>query len=1419
MTETLVIGLGGVGIHACRRFLDRTAGSVPRGAGTSEPQILLLDTDRSVESLPGKRGLWLTASASVLDAAYRNPERFQAEWLNREVVRGQRSVEAGARGNRMLGRFLLLLPENRIAIRREIEGWLAATGGAGRKPDRRRVFVVASAAGGTGGGQVVDLGYLVQDVAAAHGVSVELRAILLLPPQSNLTFAPNTFATLTELHYFSDPFVRYRACLGEGDQVVESRLPPYRRVVLLTSQTVDGTILPVEALQEATAVFLMLACQADHGYWQAEQDQREGRIAAVDPDGNPQVFSTFGVAWVEYPEERLADAVYRNLVRRSLYPWLHGDFPISTKELPREAPLRDSEALVRLFIGADGTGQAPDALLRPIRTRLPWLHKAPVGQWRAVDQELEGALRQTIGKPPSGTDPGAGPMAERFAAIYAQVIGSLRAQTETWLKRDDLAFERVTRVLNEAATELRTHTDPIVAWGEAWEVTRSARRRILHVAQSTYRDPFLLFWKALALRRLALEYERTASQHAENQLRSQAAAYMRELRERLLDAVRTWAGRIGEMGAVFAGLSRSMADYEAAVLEDLRREDEAHRLALGQLRLPGAETPYVAHSSWNLPTAPPAEEAEAIRDLRQGWIESLVLRDDGLLAEPGRSIVDGVTDEVRDERLPWLLPPTFTPTLEGMEARYRNVTVRLDQELRTRMEPRLRRWLAASAYQRLAEQHESPLDLEYQLRRLIQGPGELPALDPPHSRPAGFPAEHGLVFFGETHLASLPPVLAQVVEAAARDRPLRVVPSHSARYLASLTEHAGFALSRCPAYFAVSDGFQETTRRGLDPLVHAFSRTDAPWVSATLVTHTALREAANVLFLALCWGLLRPLPSGEIPLPASMRAGRDSVTRIPLPSELDLAIRQLAGDAVALESLRTAVDRMLQARGPEWACLQLERVLRGEIPFPAVVPGADPGQRERLFRLSGLRAAARYEDLFDEFARTQTSRDLRWLRVGAIHCCPACGQELGREPEGVPGRCPRCREPLQAHLLRDPAVSDGFRRIPNPFVVGTPLEGGAPVFVGRGDIINQVRDRLIRPAQRTILILIGERRSGKTSALKQLQHRLEGDLTPIFVDMQGLTASDLSGFIWWLSWRMKEALEERGVTIQLPTFEAFSSGPPDYQFETVILPEVRRRLNGGRVLLMLDEFEVLAQRVMQGNFDSRAFDYLRHLMQHGEGIEFLFAGTHVLRQFAANYVTFLFNIGVFLQVDFLDRESALKLVQDPVAAAGVTYEPESLAVLLELAGAHAYFTQLFGFHLVERLNRVRRRNVTREDVEMVSGPVIAAAGAHLDHVWGQLTSADRLLLAFFVDHCARGEWLSEPMLVAAAVRDDSSLRPFLLRTAMDKLMSVGLLRDRQVAGEDGRLQRQFALTAEVYRQWVETQHSYHHLREEGLKWE
>lgn len=1419
--ETLVVGLGGTGARACLRLRERLEAAGPGAA--RRPLLLAVDTDRAVTAA-GPEGLLLSTTAAVLDAAYRQPERFHAGWLDREALRGTRfaaGAEAGVHGSRPLARFLLLLPENRDALRARLLAWLRH-----RPQAPHRLVAVAAAAGGTGGALLTDLAYLAQHAAAESGTALECRALVLLPPAGERAAGTSASgaatATLLELHYYSDPHTEYRAHLaGEGENPAPflTRAAPYRRVGLLSGGTRDGAPVALEEQVDRVAMYLVAAIAGDAGEWEQERTAREAAVQPVDADGNPQCFGTFGLEWVEYPEERLANAVYRNLLRRSIYPWLQGDEAATMAELGQAVPLRDPAALARALTGTREEN-ADDELLKPVRSRLPWLHRALPGQWHTMDRELNEAVAAAVGTPPGPTQPARGPLAERFRELRLEAVTELRSRTSALLHRDGVNLERVARLLNEAATQLRTTADPVAAWEEARDTVKAGKERILTTVAAVRRDPFVLGWRGLALRRLAAEYERLATAYAFHALRAAALPYLPELRRQVMEPMRAWAGRIGDLAAQLAQLARAMADYESALLERLRKDEEAHRLALGMLRLPGAETPYVANSSWHLPYCRPDEEAAAIADLRRGWRELLVDHPEGLLADPGRSQLDGSADARREERLPWMLPAAYAPPApsEAQQGAMRQALMRVDGMLRARLEDRLRTWLGGSAFARLAEQHRDPVQLEYELRRLVTAAGELPALEPPHVRPPGLPTEYAVVLLGEAkegHAAEAPAVLRMVVEAAGRERPTRVVRGRSPHLLAAAAEHPGFSLAHCPPFLHLEEEWRAQHPGALPP----FSRRDVPWRSATLVTAARLREAADVLYLGLAWKLVQATPQGALVIPQAVVAPEPGETRFPLPGLFPLAVRQLAGDAPLLAGLARAVDRVMASRGQEWCGLQFERAARGDDPLPLRFSEGEGVAEAVAARLAAHRAAARYPELVEEWARSSTGQDTAWLRAGEGYACPACGHGLGAAADALPAACPRCREPLRPELAFQVSASDGFRRIPNPYVVGTPLETRSGVFFGREDIIAQVHDRLIRPAQRTILILIGERRCGKTSALRQLQYRLEGDLVPLFIDMQGLTATDLQGFLWWLSWRMKEALDERGVAVQLPSFEEFQSGPPDYQFESVVLPAVRRALGGRRVLLMLDEFEVLAQRVMNNSFDARAFDYIRHLMQHGEGIEFLFAGTHVLRQFAANYVTFLFNIGVFINVDFLRRDDAVRLIREPVAHAGVTFTPDALEAVLELAGAHAYFTQMFGFHLVERLNRLRKREVTRTDVEEESGPVIAAAGAHLDHLWGQLGPAERLLIAFFVEQCPRGERLAENELLAALIREDSTVRPFVFRTALEKLMAVGLLRATEITDADGRPARALSLTAEVYREWLRRAHPFSRLREEGLTWE
>ncbi len=1437
MPDTLIIGLGGAGSYVCRRLVERIQASfghtaqghqaTPDGQPLVPPTFLVLDTDRSSGITTGERSILLTTNTAMLDAAYRAPDRFHAEWMDREVLRGRTQVDSGTGGSRMLGRFLLLLPENQLAVRQRLQKWL-------EKPaeGKRRVYVVASAAGGTGGGMLIDTAFLVRHTAARLGVEVDVRGVVFVSPTSDPARSPASFATLTELHYFSDPCTQYSVHLveaeGEPEMTLATRTAPFDRVSVLTALTTEGKATPLYELQERAIIFLMTATVGDTGEWSKLRTEGESRIPRVDPDGNPQVFSSFGTEWVEYPEERLVGAVYRNMVRRSLVPWLSGDDSIRLADLRGNVPLNDPDAMSRLLTeSATGAGEASatEGILRPIRTRRPWIHKGQPYQWRAMDQEMETHLSEAIGTPPAPGRPGRGPVAQRANSLREQILVELRDQSRRWLSADNISLERIGRVLSEAAAELRTATDPSVEWESAEEICTSARRRTLWAVEAIRKDPFLLFWRGMALKRLALEYEKIAAGYVTQAFHSRSIPYLRELRGQIMEPIRAWAARVGELQALFATLSRSWADHESAMLERLRKDEEDKRLVLGLLNLPGSETPYIANSGWNLPYCRPEDESQAIRDLRKGWVYFLVDRDEGILANPGRSVLDGPVDEHRDARLPWLMPSSMNPTLEsiGASTRMKEVISRVDWELRSRMEERLRAWLSATAFQRLAEQYRNPVDLEFQLQRLVAVAADLPALDPVHARPAGFPSEYELIFFGEAKKDDLPSAVRKVVESSSRDRPTLTLPSRSPHYLTCITEHSGFSLARCPAYHHLGDSYAETHKR--DAPV-PFSRVDIPWESAGLVTRARMRDASDVLFLALALGLARANPDGEIPVPPALAALEGRPRRFGLPGEFDRAVRQIAGDEELLESVARGVDRTVQAKGVEWSALQVERAILGESSLDVRFPGAPRNapldkqgpEADRAMRLAAVMATARHPDLLEEYGRTNAAQETEWLRVGQSHQCPACRHDLGADPAKLPGMCPACKVPLLPQKLAGAASADGFRRIPNPFVTGTPLETRSNVFVGREDIIRTVRERLIRPVSRTILILTGERRCGKTSALRQLVYRLEADLTPIFVDLQGLTATDLAGFVYWLAWRVKEGLAERGIEMELAAWEDFSREPPDFQFERVILPEIRRALKGGRVLLMLDEFEVLAGRVMNGVFDSRAFDYLRHLMQHVEGIEFLFAGTHILRKFAASYATFLFNIGVFLDVDFLQPEDARRLITEPVATAGVTFTPDAIEGILELAGAHAYFTQLFGFHLVERLNKLRKRNVTREDVEAEAAPVVGAASAHLDHLWGQLEPSEKLALSFFAEVCGRGQSRKEDDVMSEAIQADPTLRPFVFRSAVEKLMTIGMLRARYEDAGNGKQDRFLSLTAEVYRHWLVQSKPYGRLREEGLKW-
>ncbi|MBN1953601.1 MAG: AAA family ATPase [Anaerolineae bacterium] len=315
-----------------------------------------------------------------------------------------------------------------------------------------------------------------------------------------------------------------------------------------------------------------------------------------------------------------------------------------------------------------------------------------------------------------------------------------------------------------------------------------------------------------------------------------------------------------------------------------------------------------------------------------------------------------------------------------------------------------------------------------------------------------------------------------------------------------------------------------------------------------------------------------------------------------------------------------------------------------------------------------------------------------------------------------------------ADVVRLLAVEGEFQFIPNPYVVGTPLEAGSPLFFGRQDVVAYIQENLAA-YHRNNLVLVGQRRTGKTSLLKQLPVRLGDDYLPVYLDGQALGLDPgLPNFFLALATEIAFALEDRGIELELPEYEDFVESPAA-SFERDFLARVRRAIAQRHLLVMFDEFEELETAVQRGNLDPSVFGFLRHLVQHADNLSVIFCGTHRLEELAADYWNVLFNISLYRHIALLEKPEALRLIQEPVAKYGMRYDDLALDKMWQVTAGHPYFLQLLCHSLVNRHNRTERSYVTVADVNAALEEILASGEAHFVYLWAEASLEDRLVLA------------------------------------------------------------------------------------------
>lgn len=138
-------------------------------------------------------------------------------------------------------------------------------------------------------------------------------------------------------------------------------------------------------------------------------------------------------------------------------------------------------------------------------------------------------------------------------------------------------------------------------------------------------------------------------------------------------------------------------------------------------------------------------------------------------------------------------------------------------------------------------------------------------------------------------------------------------------------------------------------------------------------------------------------------------------------------------------------------------------------------------------------------------------------------------------------------------------------------------------------------------------------------------------------------------------------------------------------------------------------------------------------------VDFVFSGTHRLEDLSADYWSILFNIAAYKPITFLDQTEVQRLMTEPIAQYGITYDPLAADRIIQVAAGHPYFTQLILHEMMVYHNESRRSYLTSADVDKVLERILERGEAHFKHIWAESSPAERDVLSALTELTQRGD--------------------------------------------------------------------------------
>lgn len=276
-------------------------------------------------------------------------------------------------------------------------------------------------------------------------------------------------------------------------------------------------------------------------------------------------------------------------------------------------------------------------------------------------------------------------------------------------------------------------------------------------------------------------------------------------------------------------------------------------------------------------------------------------------------------------------------------------------------------------------------------------------------------------------------------------------------------------------------------------------------------------------------------------------------------------------------------------------------------------------------------------------------------------------------------------------------------------------------FVGREGALSWIRQHLADPIHTPVPAFIGRDGIGKTALLKQFAGvHPESSFVGVYINCR---AHDIQNEMDWLLviyQAVRDHIKSLGIVIEVVKFSDLTDDAEDFKawFKDDYLQKVIRRLeNNGRLLLLIDNAEVLVETMMRDTLAEDYFAYLNDLRSARCGVAFTIHIDYENR--LELFYTLVQDAEQFMRLDSLTFEQAQHLLNRTYHA----IDAEAIETIYKASGGEPRFIKAFSAYLSPEtaVDNTKVKSVTRN--------IYDNHRTVFRKIWGELTDDERLVLS------------------------------------------------------------------------------------------